>query len=640
MAGPAGSATKLKVFVDAHAPVIHLLGECEQAREVSVAFETWRNEKKVLAGEEAESSRTMQGAPAGIDLWEAADVVSGGPGGAVTWHHRNEHSCVPITLKHQSLEECSALAHDPLLHRTFGGRLAAPGFKREGARALKSNGPVRRFAVQIATDSAQTDTAAIWERELTAIAASSDNPSKVSRTTAAWWNDFWNRSWIFVEGDGAAPSSITRAYVLQRWMAACAGRGHYPIKFNGSIFTVEPEFTGGPKFNADWRKWGDCFWWQNTRFPPYAAIASGDYDQCRALFRLYREVLPLCQARAKLYYGAEGAYFPETMTIFGAYANCDYGWKRDGHKPNEVLCPWWCYAWQQGLELVMLMQDYYDHTGDHKFLQGELLPMAREVLRYFDTRFARDKDGKLVISPTQAVETYWYGVTNDTPSVAGLHAALDRLLALAPSEASASERRFWLKLKNDTPPVPVHAQDDHRRLLPAETFNPKRSNVENPELYAVWPFRLFGVGQPDLQAGTEAFQRRGEKGMKGWSYDGQCAAILGLTEEAKAQILAKVGNSNPNHRFPAMWGPNFDWLPDQDHGGNIMLTLQNMLLAAEGDRIHLLPAWPKGWDVSFKLHAPRRTVIEGKVKNGRLSELKVTPRSRRKDVVVPNQNES
>ena len=66
--------------------------------------------------------------------------------------------------------------------------------------------------------------------------------------------------------------------------------------------------------------------------------------------------------------------------------------------------------------------------------------------------------------------------------------------------------------------------------------------------------------------------------MKGWSYDGQCAAILGLTDEAKRQMLCKVGNSNPNYRFPAMWGPNFDWLPDQDHGSNIMLTLQNMLL--------------------------------------------------------------
>jgi hypothetical protein len=418
-------------------------------------------------------------------------------------------------------------------------------------------------------------------------------------------------------------------------MAACAGSGRYPIKFNGSIFTVDPELAGGPRLDADWRRWGDCVWWQNTRFPAYAALACGDYEQCRAIFRLYREALPLCQARAKLYYGARGAYFPETMTIFGTYANGDYGWNREGHKSNEVLCPWWCYAWQQGLELVTLMQDYCDDTGDQRFLEDELLPMAHEVLRYFDTRFARDSEGKLIISPTQAVETYWYGVTNDMPSVAGLHSVLDRLLALPPTQASAAERQFWLRLKAATPPVPVRAQGSERWLLPAETFDPKRSNCENPELYAVWPFRLFGVGKADLQAGIGAFQRRGEKGMKGWSYDGQCAAILGLTEEAKRQILYKAGDSNPNQRFPPMWGPNFDWVPDQDHGSNIMLTLQNMLLFANGDKIELLPAWPKEWDVSFKLHASRQTVVQAKVHNGRLTELKVTPASRRKDVFIP-----
>jgi hypothetical protein len=292
------------------------------------------------------------------------------------------------------------------------------------------------------------------------------------------------------------------------------------------------------------------------------------------------------------------------------------------------------------LELVTLMQDYYDHTGDQRFLKQELLPMAHEVLRYYDTRFARDTAGKLIISPTQAVETYWDGVTNDMPSVAGLHAVLERLLALAPAQASETERRFWLQLQAATPPLPLRAQGGQRWLLPAEKFDPKRSNCENPELYAVWPFRLFGVGKADLPAGIEAFQRRGEKGMQGWSYDGQCAAVLGLTEEAKRQVLYKVGNSNAKHRFPAMWGPNFDWLPDQDHGSNIMLTLQNMLLCADGEKLELLPAWPKDWNVSFKLHAPGHTVVEGKVSDGRLTELKVTPSSRRKDVVIPKGLES
>ena len=32
-----------------------------------------------------------------------------------------------------------------------------------------------------------------------------------------------------------------------------------------------------------------------------------------------------------------------------------------------------------------------------------------------------------------------------------------------------------------------------------------------------------------------------------------------------------------------------------------MIALQRMLLQYDGDEIYLLPAWPKDWDVEFKL---------------------------------------
>jgi hypothetical protein len=83
-----------------------------------------------------------------------------------------------------------------------------------------------------------------------------------------------------------------------------------------------------------------------------------------------------------------------------------------------------------------------------------------------------------------------------------------------------------------------------------------------------------------------------------------------------------------------MWGPNYDWLPDQDHGANIMLTLQAMLLRPVGSTVYLLPAWPRDWNAQFKLHAPVKTIVEGTVRDGKLVELKVTPAARRANVVV------
>ena len=64
-----------------------------------------------------------------------------------------------------------------------------------------------------------------------------------------------------------------------------------------------------------------------------------------------------------------------------------------------------------------------------------------------------------------------------------------------------------------------------------------------------------------------------------------------------------------------------------------MIGIQEMLLQVDGDKIHLFPAWPKNCDVHFKLHAPKNTTIEAKLKDGKIEFLKVFPEERQKDIV-------
>jgi alpha-L-fucosidase 2 len=63
-----------------------------------------------------------------------------------------------------------------------------------------------------------------------------------------------------------------------------------------------------------------------------------------------------------------------------------------------------------------------------------------------------------------------------------------------------------------------------------------------------------------------------------------------------------------------------------------MSAVQAMLLQAEGDQIWLLPAWPRTWNVAFKLHAPRQTTVQGIYRDGQLEHLTVTPPDRRQDI--------
>ncbi len=110
-------------------------------------------------------------------------------------------------------------------------------------------------------------------------------------------------------------------------------------------------------------------------------------------------------------------------------------------------------------------------------------------------------------------------------------------------------------------------------------------------------------------------------------------ALLGLTDRAAKGLLERASQWDKTFRFPAFWGPNYDWTPDQDHGGVLMKTLQTMLLQCDGKAIRLLPAWPMDWEADFKLHAPFNTILEGKVRSGKVIDLHVTPPERAADIV-------
>jgi hypothetical protein len=105
---------------------------------------------------------------------------------------------------------------------------------------------------------------------------------------------------------------------------------------------------------------------------------------------------------------------------------------------------------------------------------------------------------------------------------------------------------------------------------------------------------------------------------------------------------------NGPFRFPAFWPEDIDWAPDHNWGGSGMIGMQEMVMQTHTSldevrngkhgKIRLLPAWPKEWNVDFKLRAPQVTVVEGKVLDGKMLELKTIPECRRKDIIIQVSN--
>ncbi len=152
-----------------------------------------------------------------------------------------------------------------------------------------------------------------------------------------------------------------------------------------------------------------------------------------------------------------------------------------------------------------MMLDRYEHTLDKEFLRTTILPFADEIVTFFDLQYKTGPDGKLVMHPSMACETWW-DCTNPMPEVAGLHAITDRLLSLPENLTTNEQREFWAAFKTKIPTLPVRDHEGVTMLAPAEKFANKR-NVENPELYAVFPFRQIAVGKPHINLGVQALNQ-------------------------------------------------------------------------------------------------------------------------------------
>ena len=380
--------THLRLWVDANHPVVRVEMESGGPVFVKVSLEDWRGDSVVKGG---------------------ADRIS--------WYHRNK-------------SRGAGLQDSALADITFGGVIHGPGLVRKGL-TMVSGKAVKRQTISIDALTAKTATSGEWVKLLDKqrVKTGALDWEGCRKAHVAWWSGFWDRSYIFISGDSAAWAT-TRGYILQRFVTACAGRGAYPIKFNGSIFVVDnPQWKSGKQvtpMNADFRGWGGMYWFQNTRPMYWPRLMAGDFDMMLPLFRMYLKMLPGNAVQVRQYYHHGGAYFQETSPFWGGLP----------YVGPEVKENWTAHYFTPILELSMMMLDYYDYTGDKDFARQYLMPLASAGLQFFDEHFGRDGAGKLLLDPDNSIEMFWK-VHNPAPDIAALRAVLPRMLAL-PDEVVAA----------------------------------------------------------------------------------------------------------------------------------------------------------------------------------------------------------
>lgn len=166
-------------------------------------------------------------------------------------------------------------------------------------------------------------------------------------------------------------------------------------------------------------------------------------------------------------------------------------------------------------------------------------------------------------------------VTNPMPEIAGLHALLPRLIAYPTTVVTTTMLAKWKALLNRVPEMPVGAcvgtgggvTNTTVCLRPGRLLPGKTMNSENPELYAVHPFRQVGVNvRRDL--GVTSFNARKNHGDTGWSEDLMDAALLGMPTEATRGVIARATvPPYTGYRWPGFQAGIGAGGPITDHGG-------------------------------------------------------------------------
>lgn len=654
---------EIKIWADANRPVYHVEVDAPAEVEVTAQPEFWKRIEACGFNNFDVTGDNLQ-----TPLAEPTQDVKLEREGQIIWYYAvGNRSEFEADMLYYDVPELIGQYPDPYIYNTFGNLLESPDLKlKDGLLA----GSGKQFDIRIHALTQQSPDPEDWVTEIQKQAIGPVDLEKDWENHAKWWSEFWGRSWIYLSDSKVDPEDkgklnsegylekrtekdeaalITQNYNVFRYLMACQSRGKNQTKFNGGLFTqplrctqdniwkkvVASEADGYLISHEDDRDWGRRYTFQNQRLLYWPLLNSGDFELIKPFFNYYTDLLPVREAITNAWFGHEGAYYRENIEPTGAERDCG----RDG-KPLKVAPGenkgqgyYHSFYFTSGLEIVAMMIEYVNFSGDVNYRDEVLTPFAREVLLFFDKHYERDSKGKIKLDPAMVLETYWIAV-NPAPDIAGLQFCLDKLLKMG--AGTNSDKKEWTRFRTEIPDVHLQTIKNRKAIAPAEKWKMKK-NSENGELYPVFPFRLFGLSQGTEDIVEHTMKHRSNKDSfdhKCWTQDQIHWAYAGNAKEAKEGLVHRFRHASTQTRFPVYGSQSPDSCPDFDHFGAGTTALQRMLIQYDGDKILLFPAWPGEWDVDFKLHAPMKTTIEASVKDGKVVELEVFPESRRKDIIL------
>ncbi|MCH5597856.1 DUF5703 domain-containing protein [Niabella ginsengisoli] len=205
----------IKLWVDVFKPVIHIDIASSKSIRAEAIYENWRFADRLQKGKENNANSWKWASH--VPIITKPDVV-GFNNNHIIFYHRNTNPTVfDATVQQQGLDSVKHKLFNPLENLTSGGLMRGRDFIKgdegEGSYvntaykswSLVSKRPSKKHLLEVYLHHKQTSDISIWKEQLNNIV---DNYKTSHSKTISWWNDYWKRSFVFIDADDSTNEAV------------------------------------------------------------------------------------------------------------------------------------------------------------------------------------------------------------------------------------------------------------------------------------------------------------------------------------------------------------------------------------------------------------------------------------------------
>jgi len=420
---------------------------------------------------------------------------------------------------------------------------------------------------------------------------------------AAWWRDFWRRSYVSIEDRKAERWWYVSNYLAGSMLRPGKGSpGRQGVGVKENIPAWAGDYHGNINIQADY--WG--------------LLAGNRLDLMEPYFRLYTEMLPQCRKDTRRYFQMRGARLPHAADV-------------DGHELTDNR--WFVLAVHHSITgwITQPFWQYYEYTGDVDFLRDVAYPVISDAATFYADYLQWDEAANCYfVEPSISFEsncpTFQAYGRNSTYDLAIFRMTFQIAIKAA-------------EILGDAGPLPDEWRGRLQKLAPYprtpeggwaawEGRGPivDGHGVALPFLPPIFPCGLVSAfhGSPEDRAAAELSWEvmrvtqvgKGACGASALSWCGgspiATAAAMGQADAALAG--ARWADGDQESGLLSQWR---SYYMQADHGPGMALALNSMFLGSYGGTIHVFPATPAQLDARFhSLRAPGAFLVSAEQRGG------------------------